>query len=102
MKQKILEKYVLKECLEYLAYRPGFYWRNQTGALKAENRYVRFGAKGSPDIIGVFHGRFVGIECKGSGGKLSEDQKHFGDMITHCGGMYVVAYGFEDIKKAGI
>ena len=40
----------------------GMFWRNNTGALK--HGRIRFGLPGSPDIVGIVNGRYVGIEVK--------------------------------------
>jgi len=103
-KPKILEKYVLKACLEYLAYRPGLWWRNSTGAMPVgDNRFIRFGFKGSADIIGLTaSGRFGAIECKGTGGVQSEQQKHFQEQVEFNMGIYVLAFDVDDIVRVGL
>lgn len=51
-------------------------WRNNTGV--DQKRFFRYGEVGSPDFIGFnSNGRFMGIECKGTGKKLSADQKQW-------------------------
>lgn len=50
-------------------------WRNNTGAAKLGERFIRFGVPGLPDIIGVLPGgRMLAIECKRTKGKLTPAQ----------------------------
>jgi hypothetical protein len=53
-------------------------------------RVIRFGLKGSSDIIGIYKGRFLGIEVKTGNARQSKDQKRFQAMIDKMGGIYVV------------
>ena len=76
----VKETVIVKSILEYLQLRykgRAFFWRNNSGALKTEKSFVRFGATGSPDILGVLgpSGRLVGLEVKGAKGKTSEHQE---------------------------
>lgn len=86
------ENIVLSECLQYLSATGIFHWRNNTGAVKVGSRFVKFGYKGSSDIIGICpDGRFLAIECKREfKGKLSEHQKVFLTQIEKNGGVAIV------------
>lgn len=81
-------------CLQLLTYAGIFHWRNNTGAFVVPaspgraRRFVAYGAKGSPDIIAVWKGRFIGIECKAPGKKQSDDQIEFEKNLTRAGGWY--------------
>lgn len=69
-------------------------WRNNTGALRdATGQLIRFGLKGSADILGIVGpaGRFLAIEVKAPRGRLSEHQQNFRAMVESLGGLYVVA-----------
>lgn len=78
----------------------GFFWRNNTGAQKIYSpggtRFIRFGMPGSPDIIGICKGRFVGIEVKAPKGKQSQIQREFERNVKLFGGYYILAYSVED------
>jgi hypothetical protein len=51
--------------LEYLALKRVFHYRNNSGAFVDANKHLyRFGALGSPDIVCVIRGQYVGIEVK--------------------------------------
>jgi len=65
-------------------------------ALKAEGVYYFFpathgyGRSGVPDIIACVKGKFLAIECKAGGGKLTVLQAREIERIRHCGGVAVV------------
>lgn len=108
------ESEIVKACLQYLRLRGVFAWRNNSGLHMAEYkgkaRPIRFGAVGSPDIIGLIPGtgRFLGIECKRplgprggkAGSELTPDQLAFGAAVKEAGGLYVVARDVSDVELA--
>jgi Holliday junction resolvase len=65
--------------------------------LKSEGVYYFFpathgyGRSGVPDIIACVNGRFLAIECKAGGGKITALQAREIQNIRHCGGVAVVA-----------
>lgn len=92
------ETAVVKSCLQYLQMKGIFSFRMNTGAFKTElGHFVRFGAKGAPDIIAVIRGRFVGIECKFNKGRQSPDQKLFQDELEKAKGLYWLVYSVEEL-----
>jgi len=97
MSLPIAERDVLRMCLEYLTAKRIFHYRNNTGAVKTEKSFVRFGTPGSPDIVAVVDGNYIGIECKGSDGKQSELQKIFQSNLERAGGIYVLVRTLEDL-----
>jgi hypothetical protein len=96
---------LVKACLNYLALRNIFAWRNNTGAYSAtyngKTRFTRFGQPGSPDIIGMLrpYGRFFGVECKGPTGKQTELQKAFQCEMEQNGGVYILARNLDDVDN---
>jgi hypothetical protein len=59
------ESDVQRQILDYLALKHVFHYRNNSGAFQRDDgHFYRFGALGSPDIICVVDGRYVGIEIK--------------------------------------
>lgn len=81
----------------------GFFWRNNSGAHRVGNRFIRYGCPGSADILGVLPptGRLLAVEVKrAKGGRLSEDQRRWGESVTRAGGLYVVASSIDDLKAA--
>lgn len=96
----IREADVLAACLKLLQLHGVFHLRNNTGATKIGDRYIRFGAPGSPDILACIQGRFWGIEVKRPGGKLSDDQKAVGLAIANAGGIYLVVHDIKELDDA--
>lgn len=77
------------------------FWSNQTGALFAgAGRFVRFGLKGSSDIIGALKptGRMVVIECKTGGAVLSDQQKKFRVAALEAGAVHITARSLRDLE----
>lgn len=53
--------------------------------------------KGTPDIIAVIDGRFIGIEVKAPTGWMSADQILFKKRLEAHGGVYVLAKSVQDV-----
>lgn len=99
-----------------------FWWRANTQAGVARSgQYMRSGVKGQADIQGVqprlhnvlvvrndqrapatwIYGQFFAIEVKREkGGKLSEDQRRWGENVANHGGIYIVARSVRDVAEA--
>ncbi len=72
--------------------------RMNSGAVKIGNRFVRFGWKGCPDVIGQLKdGRFIGVEVKAPKGKLRPEQVIFLERIWVAGGVAFVARNCLDV-----
>jgi hypothetical protein len=103
MKQRVLEKDVQRSILDWLTAKRIFHYRNNSGAMASEykgvKRFMRFGAKGSPDIVAVVRGRYVGIEVKGTNGRQNPDQKLFEQELMKAGGQYILAASIEDVEQ---
>lgn len=65
-----------------------FHWKNWGGML---------GTKGVPDILGIYQGRFLGIEVKSETGILRPEQKQFLENIQKNGGIGFVARNLDDV-----
>ena len=113
-KQKRREADVLKACMEYLSARGVFHWRtNNIPAYSVKRKcYLSFhGIKGVADIIGILppfrpsqfteirRGVMVAIETKRIGNKQSEDQIKFQERVELLGGVYVLAFGVDDVRR---
>jgi len=55
-----------------------FFWKEHGGP---------YGTSGVPDIICCYRGRFIGMECKLPGGRLTELQKRVINKINRAGGI---------------
>lgn len=121
------EAQIQKSILEYLQIKGIFCWRVNTGAVvseyKGKKRFVRFGAPGVSDIVGIRSfrarvggdlrplidfdgtpmtciGRFFAIEVKKPGNKLSPAQEAFKVEVERAGGLFITAYSLADVEKA--
>ncbi len=93
------EAAILAAVLKAIRLHPQVAWieRMNTGAHKTDDRFIRYGFRGCSDLIGQMKdGRFIAIECKAKGGKLSEDQAAFLGRVRKHGGMAIVARSADD------
>ena len=58
-----------------------------------------YGTNGLPDIICCYKGRFLGLECKLPGGRLTELQKRAIKKINRAGGVACRVESVEDVKR---
>lgn len=89
--QQVKEKDVLEGIRKYLRFKGIYHIRQQQG----------LGCKpGVSDITGIWKGgKFLAIEAKRPGGKLSEEQSKFLKEIQDRGGIAMVAYSVDDVIK---
>ena len=66
-----------------------FFWKEHGGP---------YGTSGIPDIICCYKGRFLGLEAKLPGGKLTELQKRTLDKINAAGGIARRVQSVDDVK----
>jgi hypothetical protein len=95
----MLEAVLQKQILAALNARGVFCWRANTGAARTANSLIRFGLRGQADILGVVPptGRLIAVECKSPTGRVSPEQRAFGERVTAAGGVYVVARCLVDV-----
>lgn len=87
----VKEKSITNNILKYLKTLDScFAWKEHGGM---------YGTSGIPDIICCYKGRFIGIEVKRPGGKLSRLQEAALRKIQAAGGMATVAFSVEDAKS---
>ncbi|WP_054637161.1 VRR-NUC domain-containing protein [Thalassobacillus sp. C254] len=68
------------------------------GAWHIKTHGNLFSKAGVPDILACINGRFVGIEVKKPGGKVSELQKANIRLIEKAGGVAFVSFSVEETK----
>lgn len=74
-------------------------FRQNTGAVKTGDRFIRFNVPGWPDVIVLFRGGgFAFIEVKTAKGKLREEQKTFQALCERMGWPHMVARDVESAK----
>jgi len=96
------ENLIQNACLELLHFKGVMAWRNNTGAVKAEKRFYRFGQKGSGDIFAIVppEGKFLSVECKTWIGTVTATQKAWAEMVEEMGGVAIVARSVDDVCDA--
>lgn len=76
-------------------------WRNETGVGKTldGDRVIKFGLKGSSDIIGLTRqGRFLAVEIKVGDDFMKQDQINFKDTILRNNGYHFEIRCEDDIR----
>ncbi|WP_407925438.1 VRR-NUC domain-containing protein [Geothermobacter ehrlichii] len=93
-----IENSIQKSILDWFAIRGVRCERLNSGALKAEERFIRFGFPGCPDLMVLDPVVRVGfIEVKAPGGRLSKDQRDFREHCRRSGIPHLVARSLEDV-----
>ena len=87
----MLERDIVAAIKKYLASLGSdvFFWKEHGGP---------YGTSGIPDIICCYKGRFIGMECKLPGGRLTELQKRAISKINAAGGIARRVESVEDAK----
>ena len=88
----MLERDIVTAIRKYLASLGSdvFFWKEH-GSV--------YGTNGVPDIICCYKGRFLGLECKLPGGRLTELQKRAIEQINRAGGIACRGESVEDVKR---
>lgn len=76
-------------------------WGNNSGVARGltGNGIVRFGLRGSADIIGLTcDGLFLALEVKTGSGRQRPEQRAFEAMITKFGGRYALVHSAAEAK----
>ena len=96
------EAAALLEVLKALNTHPAVAWveRMNSGAARMGSRFVRFGFKGCPDVLGQLRdGRLLGVEVKAKTGRLRPEQTIFLQRIRGAGGVAFVARDLRDVLR---
>ena len=96
------EAAALVEVLKALSTHPAVAWceRMNSGAARMGARFVRFGFKGCPDVLGQLRdGRLLGVEVKATAGRLRPEQAIFLERIRGAGGVAFVARNCRDVLR---
>ena len=111
------ESWVQTAIMEYLSAKHILAFRMNTGAMKMDKRFVRFGVPGMADILAFPVQSFsyeievssrkrtmsytvpTWIECKATKGVQSDLQKSFQKHVEEHGHRYVVARSIEDVEN---
>jgi hypothetical protein len=118
MTRKTPEGYVLDAVMQYLAAKRIFALRMNSGAIRMQGqngrtRVFKGHDAGTGDVLalhvlgeGMEPDRRVflphWIECKAPNGKQTELQKSFQQRVEEEGHVYILAYGIDDLERAGL
>lgn len=91
MKSKILEADITKAIRKLLRQHGIFHFKHFGGFA---------GRKGVSDILGIYKARFLAIEVKRPGNKLTDAQVKFLKEVSDNGGIALVAHSTEEVIKA--
>ena len=94
-------KQLKNDALEWLATAGYFAWPNETGGTFIDGRFMKFGKKGSGDILAVLgpHGRHAEFEAKTGDASQSKGQRVHQSMVEKRGGLYLVFRSVEDLQQ---
>lgn len=96
------EAAALAEVLKALNAHPAVSWceRMNSGAARMGGRFVRFGFRGCPDVLGqLTDGRLLGVEVKGPTGRLRPEQAFFLERVRAAGGVAFMARDCRDVLR---
>jgi len=77
-------------------------FRNNTGAYRDGDRFIRYGVggKGGSDLLGIsYSGRFLAVEVKTAKGKPTNDQINFINVVKSKNGIAFVARSAEEAVR---
>lgn len=97
------EAAALVEVLTTLRHHPAVAWaeRQNSGAIRVGQRFVRFGWRGCSDVLGQLKdGRLLACEVKAQRGRLRPEQADFLDRVRRFGGVGLVARNAKDVIAA--
>jgi hypothetical protein len=119
----MIEKQVEKSIMHYLAVIGAYAVKVQSGMLpqsyKGKNRMIHLAPQGTPDIIALFKGNYIGIEVKkddkevqkwirypyGAKGNIVkhdpriEAQKETGHTIAQKGGVFIICSSVDELER---
>jgi len=90
-----------RQILQFLFEQKCFAWRNNSGGIFDQKlgRYRSSPKVGTPDILGIYNGLFVGIEVKTGKDKLRPEQIGFIKSAEYVGGQCFIAHNLDDFVK---
>lgn len=91
---------IVQECRLAASELGALIWRNNIGAYKDhKGYYIKYGVcnPGGSDLIGIYKGRFLAIECKMPGKKPTLEQSNFIAAVIKAGGIAGVCRCKQDV-----
>lgn len=76
------------------------YIKNNSGALKTDTRFIRFGKAGSPDFfIFTNDGGCLHLEVKNEKGSQNENQIEYQNKIERLGHTYFIVRSVDEVER---
>jgi len=102
------ESETVAEIGKYLSDYGLFFWRTNNIPVFGKNNagkmtfraLPKYSRKGVPDFVGIFKGKFVGIEVKREKAKLRLEQEQFRIDCEREGGIFILAYSAQDVRDS--
>ncbi len=93
------ESDIQKQIMDYLEARQYLHIRINSGLILKGNRAIRLAPEGTSDIIAMHPntGKFIAIEIKKPGEKLSDEQLDFLSKVKKGCGIPIIADCIEDV-----
>ena len=90
-----------KQCLEWLAIKGIFAYKQNCGGFKnPTGGFYRFSSmNGLPDIVCIIKGKYIGVELKVDKKEQSDFQIIFQENLEKAGGAYYIIRSLEDLEK---
>lgn len=97
---KVSESDIQKSILQYLKLKKIFNYRQNSGAIKVDNRFLRSTSiNGLPDIVCILEGIYIGLEVKTATGRLNKNQIETHRKIISAGGLVYVVRSLKDVQS---
>ena len=90
-KSALTEQQITQQIRQVLKICRVWHWKSWQGPMSFP--------KGISDVLGCYQGRFLAIEIKKHGGRVSPDQQKFIDRVNDEGGIAFVAWSVDDVVK---
>lgn len=87
--RRISEKDITRSIRDFLRLQRGVWFMKVLGGLGQR--------PGIPDLLLCYRGRFIGVEVKKEGGKLSDNQRREAAAIREAGGLWIRAQSAADV-----
>ena len=94
------ERDVVKVILDYCSAEGIFIHRRNVGAMKIDQRYIRFAKRGSADLWGIYRGRHMECEVKRPGEVPTKEQYDWLNLCAEEGGISIWADSLDMFIQA--
>jgi hypothetical protein len=99
---KLLERDILKQVTDWLTLNGIAHYRQNVAAFypdsNGKRRFIKPLPVGSPDIVCIRNGLFIGIEVKRPGKNPTPEQTTFADWLKNAGAEWVCIHSLEELQ----